>query len=319
MRALVTGCAGFVGSHLSESLLADGWDVLGIDCFNENYARQDKLTNLNHAMEWEAFEFLPIDLSRGNLQELTDQCDVVFHLAGEPGVRSSWGGRFDSYLRNNVAATQLLLEAVKETPEKRFVYASSSSIYGDAEQLPTPEAVAPRPFSPYGTTKLAGEHLCVLYNGNYGVETVSLRYFTVYGPRQRPDMAFTIFCKKALAGEPLRVFGDGSQSRDFTFVADVVRATRAAADSPGVGGQVFNIGGGSQVPLRDAIELLGAFLERPLDVTYEEQERGDVRHTSAETSRARELLGFKPEVAFEDGLARQAEWARSRFGASVSA
>ena len=196
MRALVTGCAGFIGSHLTESLLDDGWTVVGIDCFNDNYARPQKLRNLERSMEWDGFEFVPIDLSRGDLYDLVEDCDVVFHLAAEPGVRSSWGSRFESYVRNNVMATQHLLEAAKRCPEKRFVYASSSSIYGDAEQLPTPEFVTPRPFSPYGVTKLASEHLCRLYNGNFGVDTVGLRYFTVYGPRQRPDMAFTIFCQR---------------------------------------------------------------------------------------------------------------------------
>lgn len=311
MRALVTGCAGFIGSHLTESLLDDGWTVVGIDCFNDNYARPQKLRNLEHSMEWDGFEFVPIDLSRGDLYDLVEDCDVVFHLAAEPGVRSSWGSRFESYVRNNVMATQHLLEAAKRCPEKRFVYASSSSIYGDAEQLPTPESVIPRPFSPYGVTKLASEHLCRLYKGNFGVDTVGLRYFTVYGPRQRPDMAFTIFCQRGLAGEPITVFGDGSQSRDFTYVGDVIRATRAASEVPAIGGEVFNVGGGSQVSLRDAIDLLGQLLEKPLQVDYEDNESGDVRHTSADTSRARELLGFSPEVSFDDGLARQAEWARS--------
>lgn len=311
MRALVTGCAGFIGSHLTESLLNDDWTVVGVDCFNDNYARPQKLRNLERSMDWAGFEFVPIDLARGDLFGLVEDCDVAFHLAAEPGVRSSWGTRFESYTRNNVTATQHLLEAAKRCPQKRFVYASSSSIYGDAECLPTPESATPRPFSPYGMTKLAGEHLCRLYHGNFGVDTVALRYFSVYGPRQRPDMAFTRFCRRGIAGEPITVYGDGSQSRDFTYVGDVVRATRAAAETPAVGGEVFNVGGGSQVTLRDAIELLEGLLTEPLQVSYEARERGDVRHTSADTSRARGLLGFTPEVRFEDGLARQAEWARS--------
>lgn len=313
MRALVTGCAGFIGSHLSEALLEDGWTVVGVDCFNENYDRDQKRRNLAPQMEWEGFEFVPIDLSRGGVRDLVDDCDVIFHLAGEPGVRSSWGGRFDSYLRNNVAATQHLLEAAKATPEKRFVYASSSSIYGDAECLPTPEDVRPRPYSPYGMTKLAAEHLCVLYHGNYGVDVVSLRYFSVYGPRQRPDMAFTSFCKLALAGEPISVFGDGQQTRDFTYVGDVVRATRAAGEAPSVGGEIMNVGGGSRVSLRSTIELLEQYLGDPIEASYEHKERGDVNHTCADGSRARELLGFTPEVPIEKGLASQVEWARSVF------
>jgi UDP-glucuronate 4-epimerase len=313
MRALVTGCAGFIGSHLSESLLEDGWTVVGVDSFNDNYGRRQKLRNLAPQMEWEGFEFVPIDLSRGGVQDLFDDCDVVFHLAAEPGVRSSWGGRFDSYLRNNVASTQHLLEAAKATPETRFVYASSSSIYGDAECLPTPEDVRPRPYSPYGMTKLAAEHLCVLYHGNYGVDTVSLRYFSVYGPRQRPDMAFTGFCQRALAGEPINVFGDGQQTRDFTYVGDVVRATRLAGEVPGIGGEVMNIGGGSRVSLRSTIELLDEYLGASIEANYREKERGDVNHTCADGSRASALLGFTPEVPIDKGLALQVEWARSVF------
>jgi UDP-glucuronate 4-epimerase len=319
MRALVTGCAGFIGSHLTESLLGDAWTVIGVDCFNDNYGRRQKLENLEVPMEYEGFEFIPIDLARGSVHDLVEECDVLFHLSAEPGVRSSWDGRFDSYLRNNVAATQHLLEAAKSVPEKRFVYASSSSIYGDAERLPTPEDAAPRPVSPYGMTKLAAEHLCGLYHSNYGLDVVSLRYFSVYGPRQRPDMAFTKFCKKALAGEPIRVYGDGRQTRDFTFVGDVVRATRLAGETPALGGEVLNVGGGSQVSLRSTIELLEQFLEIPIEVIYEHKERGDVSHTCADGLRARELLGFAPSVRIEDGLASQAEWARSVFEPSLIA
>jgi nucleoside-diphosphate-sugar epimerase len=314
VRALVTGCAGFIGSHLTESLLQDGSTVVGIDCFNDNYGRREKLRNLERSVEWHGFEFVPIDLARGDLYDLVEDCDLVFHLAAEPGVRSSWGARFESYARNNVMATQHLLEAARTWPEKRFVYASSSSIYGDADRLPTPEITTPRPFSPYGVTKLAGEHLCRLYHANYGVDTVALRYFSVYGPRQRPDMAFAIFCARVMAGEPVTVFGDGSRTRDFTYVDDVVRATRRAADAIDVGGEVLNVGGGSQVSLREALELLDELVDEPVTVTYEKTERGDIRHTSADTTRARELLGFEPEVSLGEGLARQVEWARSLVG-----
>ena len=197
MRALVTGCAGFIGSHLAESLLDDGHAVLGIDCFNDNYVRAPKLANLSRARDFDTFEFVPIDLARGDLQDVVAECDTIFHLAAEPGVRSSWGDRFDLYVRNNVLATQRLLEAAVAEPERRFVYASSSSVYGNAARFPTPEEATPAPFSPYGVTKLAGEHLCNLYRANHGVDTVALRYFTVYGPRQRPDMALNRFCRAA--------------------------------------------------------------------------------------------------------------------------
>src|SRR3954451_7080491 len=256
MRALVTGCAGFIGSHLADSLLADGHEVVGVDCFNDNYERTDKRRNLEHALEWSEFDFVPLDLVRGDLASLIDDVDAVFHLAAEPGVRSSWGPRFDNYQHNNVVATQRLLEAARRTPEKRFVYASSSSIYGQAEALPTPETTVPRPFSPYGVTKLAAEHLCEAYHGNFGVSAVSLRYFSVYGPRQRPDMAFNTFCRAAIAGRPLTLFGDGGETRAFTYVGDGAAATRAAAEAPGAVAGVYNVGGGSRVSVNEAIQLL---------------------------------------------------------------
>ncbi|MEA2157609.1 MAG: hypothetical protein QOE11_3749 [Solirubrobacteraceae bacterium] len=313
MRALVTGCAGFIGSHLAESLLADGWEVVGVDCFNDNYGRDAKLRNLEQSRDWTAFDFVPVDLSRGAVADLLEDCDTVFHLAAEPGVRASWGQRFDNYLRNNVLATQHLLEAARGNEGQRFVYASSSSIYGQAESLPTHEDVRPQPHSPYGTTKLAGEHLCALYHANYGLQTTSLRYFTVYGPRQRPDMAFHIFCAAALRGEPVNVFGDGRQTRDFTFVADVVEATRSAAEAPGAPGLAFNIGGGTRVSLAEAIDHIGEFAGRALDVVHLPAQDGDVRDTGADTSRAQAVLGFSPTVPFEAGLQREFEWMAERL------
>jgi UDP-glucuronate 4-epimerase len=313
MRALVTGCAGFIGSHLTESLLADGHEVLGIDCFNDNYGRADKLANLRHAQAWDSFEFVPIDLARGDLQELVDDSDVVYHLAAEPGVRSSWGGRFDTYLRNNVLATQHLLEAARNRPERRFVYASSSSVYGQAERLPTPEDTTPQPHSPYGATKLAGEHMCMLYHSNHGVATVSLRYFTVYGPRQRPDMAFNIFCRAAVSGTPMEIYGDGRQTRDFTYVADIVAATRAAGETEGVAGRVFNVGGGERVSLKAAIEIIEECAGRSLEVRYKPTQDGDVRDTGADTALARELLGYDPTTTVADGLVAEFEWMAGRL------
>jgi UDP-glucuronate 4-epimerase len=308
MRALVTGCAGFIGSHLTESLLSDDQAVLGVDCFNDNYGRPQKLRNLERAQSWDAFEFVPIDLSRGYLDDLVDEVDVIYHLAAEPGVRASWGRRFELYLRNNVSATQLLLEAARRQPEKRFVYASSSSIYGEAETLPTHESVIPAPYSPYGMTKLSGEHLCRVYHGNYGVDVVILRYFSVYGPRQRPDMAFNIFCRSAIAGRPLEIYGDGRQTRDFTFVGDIVAATRAAGWLDGIGGRVFNVGGGSRASLRDVIALLEEIAGRRLETRFEQMQRGDVRDTGADISAARAQLGFEPRTDLEDGLRAEFEW-----------
>ncbi len=315
MRALVTGCAGFIGSHLTESLLADGHEVLGVDCFNDNYRRAPKLANLQRAREFDSFEFVPIDLARGDLLDIVAGQDVIYHLAAEPGVRTSWGDRFELFVRNNVLATQRLLEAAAAEPPRRFVYASSSSIYGNAECLPTPESAAPAPFSPYGVTKLGGEHLCALYHANHGVDTVALRYFTVYGPRQRPDMALHRFCRAAVTGEPITVFGDGTQRRDFTFVGDVVAATRAAAVAPDVGGRAYNIGGGSQVSLQQVLELLAGLAARPLDVRHVGAEAGDVRETSADTRRAAQDLGYAPAATFADGLRAEFEWTLERLAA----
>lgn len=307
-RALVTGCAGFIGSHLTEALLEDGREVVGVDCFNNNYGRPQKLRNLEHARSWENFDFIPVDLARGDLEEYVADCDVIFHLAAEPGVRLSWGDRFQTYVRNNVIATQHLLDAVKSWPEKRFVFASSSSIYGQAEAFPTPEDTLPRPHSPYGITKLSAEHLCRTYHANYGVDAVSLRYFSVYGPRQRPDMAFAIFCTAALQGGSITVLGDGTQTRDFTYVADVVAATRQAAMAADVGGRSYNIGGGSRISLKQGISLLEEVSGRRLEVLRSAPQAGDVRDTCADTTRARADLKLRPQIQFEDGLRRQFEW-----------
>jgi UDP-glucose 4-epimerase len=308
MRALVTGCAGFIGSQLTESLLSDGHGVVGVDALTDTYDSAVKLGNLERANEFDLFRFLAIDLTQTRLSPLVEECDAIFHLAAEPGVRTSWGDRFEAYTRNNVLATQRLLEAARRWPDKRVVFASSSSIYGDAELLPTPEEVLPRPYSPYGVTKLAAEHLCALYQGNYGVQTVVLRYFSVYGPRQRPDMAFHRFCRAAFRREPLTVFGDGEQTRDFTFVADVVAATRAAAISPAASGRVYNVGGGSRVSVNEALEFIASFVGHPLEVRRLESEKGDVRNTGADTSRAQQDLGFSPTTSVEAGLQAEFEW-----------
>jgi UDP-glucuronate 4-epimerase len=308
MRALLTGCAGFIGSHLTESLLADGHEVLGVDCFNDNYGRPQKLSNLRPALDFESFRFARADLAEIDPARLLDGCDAVFHLAAEPGVRSSWGSRFDVYLRNNVAATQRLLEAALPLEGLRFVYASSSSVYGEAETLPTPEDTAPKPLSPYGVTKLGAEQLCRLYHRNHGLETVALRYFSVYGPRQRPDMAFNRFCHAALAGDPITLYGDGRQTRDFTYVADVVAATRAAATAGAAPGRVYNVGGGSRVSLRETLELLETVSGSRLDHHCEPREHGDVADTGADITRARRELGFAPRTSLEDGLRAEYEW-----------
>ncbi|HWH93629.1 MAG TPA: NAD-dependent epimerase/dehydratase family protein [Baekduia sp.] len=318
-RVLVTGCAGFIGSHLTESLLADGISVIGVDCFNANYGRAQKLSNLHHALDWRAFQFVPLDLARGELQDLVSEVDVVFHLAAEPGVRSSWGDRFERYVTNNIVGTQQLLRALEAAPGARLVYASSSSIYGQAETLPTSEDTPPDPVSPYGLTKLSGEHLCNVYQANNGLEVASLRYFTVFGPRQRPDMAFNIFCRAALAGEEITIHGDGRQTRDFTYVADVVAATRAAGVAAIDSGGAYNVGGGLRGSLRDVLAVIEGLAGSPLNVRYGVAQAGDVRDTGAATGKAREQLGFAPATSLQDGLAAEFEWLRAEAVQSVAA
>jgi UDP-glucose 4-epimerase len=320
MRALVTGCAGFIGSQVTEALLARGDQVVGVDCFNDNYGRPQKLRNLRHFYDWDDFEFVPVDLARGDLEALTADRDAVFHLAAEPGVRSSWGTRYAQYVQNNVIATQHLLEALKERDDVRLVNASSSSVYGDAEQRPTPETAPVQPMSPYGQTKLAAEHLCSLYTANYGLDAVSLRYFTVFGPRQRPDMAFNIFCRAAIEGKPIRVFGDGRQTRDFSYVGDVVAATVGAASAElGDGApRVFNIGGGTPASIRDVLEMIESLAGRPLDVDYLDQELGDVRDTAADTTLARKHLGFDPQTSLQTGVQAEFEWVAGTIAAGTA-
>jgi nucleoside-diphosphate-sugar epimerase len=317
MRYVVTGCAGFIGSHVTEALLADGHDVVGIDCFNDNYARRRKLANLEQARDFDAFEFVPVDMSRGDLADLVEGCDAVVHLAAEPGVRPSWGQRYETYLRNNVLATHHLLTAMAAAGDATMVYASSSSVYGQAETFPTSEGALPRPLSPYGVTKLDAEHLCHLYHVNHGVRVVSLRYFSVYGPRQRPDMAFSRFIEAGLAGTTLTVFGDGEQTRDFTFVGDVVAATIAASRAPELAGRVYNIGGGSQVSVNETLGLIGMLIGHPLDVHHAGVEAGDVKDTGADTARAREDLGFRPLTSLAEGLAAQVAWSLDPVRASA--
>jgi UDP-glucose 4-epimerase len=318
-RALVTGCAGFIGSHVAESLLGDGWEVRGVDCFTDNYGRADKQDNLATASDHDDFALVPADLAAADPEPLLADCDAVFHLAAEPGVRSSWGQGFGRYLRNNIAATQRLLEAAARHPECRVVYASSSSVYGESETLPTPEDATPHPLSPYGVSKLAAEQLCRLYHANHGVDAVALRFFSVYGPRQRPDMAFRRFCEAAVAREPIEIFGDGRQTRDFTYVGDVVAAVRAAGAADAVGGRVFNVGGGSRVSLNATLDMLAALAGRPLDVRRRDRESGDVQDTGADITSARSALGYEPETGLRDGLGAELEWVGRRASRGLRA
>lgn len=307
MRCVVTGCAGFIGSHLSEALVQRGHEVVGIDCFTDYYPRPAKESNLSALRLSPHFAFIEANLLEYDLSRLLEGVDYVFHQAAQAGVRASWGQNFSVYTENNVLATQRLLEEAKALPIKRLVYASSSSIYGDAKELPVTEETLPQPISPYGVTKLAAEHLCRLYWVNFRVPTVSLRYFTVYGPRQRPDMAFHKFFRAMLKGDEITLYGDGDQTRDFTFVSDAVAANLACMDAP-VSGDLFNVGGGSRISVNRVLELMQSISGREARIRRIDDQKGDVRHTFADTTRAREALGFRPSVSTEEGLRREWEW-----------
>ncbi|MFJ3669989.1 NAD-dependent epimerase/dehydratase family protein [Streptomyces sp. NPDC090106] len=300
MRAVVTGAAGFIGSHLCERLLACGDEVTGIDALTEYYDPALKRDNLRELLGLARFTFRRADLLTAPLDPLLAGADVVYHLAGQPGVRGSWGPEFTLYLERNVLVTQRLLEAARRTGLRRLVYASSSSVYGDAETYPTRETVRPRPVSPYGVTKLAAEHLCETYRTVFGVPATSLRLFSVYGPRQRPDMAFSRLVAAACAHRPFPLYGDGGQSRDFTYVGDVVAAMRAAALSPWTG--VANLGGGSEVSMRQAIALVSR-LASPVRVVPGPDRPGDARRTAADIGVARAAFGYRPATDLRSGLA----------------
>jgi UDP-glucose 4-epimerase len=313
--ALVTGAAGFVGSHLCERLLVEGLRVVGLDSFTDYYPRRDKEANLAALRDSPDFAFIDGDLRTLDLERLLAREGVryIFHNAGQAGVRPSWGREFEEYVGCNILATQALLEACRNANLARFVFASSSSVYGDAERLPTTENELPRPVSPYGVTKLAAENLCLLYAKQYRTPVVALRYFSVYGPRQRPDMAFHIFIRALLDGQPLRILGDGEQTRDFTFVSDIVEANVLAMRAADGQGRVYNIGGGSRITMNSTVELLGEIMGLPPRVTYNPRAAGDHRHGAADISRAQTALGYQPRVTLEEGLRRQVEWQRQAF------
>lgn len=309
MRALVTGAAGFIGSHLTERLLKEGAEVIAVDSFTDYYPRWMKQLNLRESVDHRSCSFVEGDLTELDLSSLLQGVDYVFHQAAQAGVRASWGAAFEGCLRNNLLATQHLLEAARGTGTRKFIYASSSSVYGDAERVPTPEATVPRPISPYGVTKLAAEDICFLYWRRFGVPVVTLRYFTAYGPRQRPDMAIHKFIDALLTGRPIEVYGDGCQSRDFTYVDDVVTANLLAAEK-GPAGRIYNVGGGAEVTLNEVIQTLKMVTEQDVTVRYGEAQAGDPRRTAADTTLARMELGYRPEVDLEEGLRQQIRWLR---------
>jgi nucleoside-diphosphate-sugar epimerase len=308
MIALVTGAAGFIGSHLCEHLLASGDEVRAIDAFTDYYPRVCKEENISAARGDSGFMFVEGDLQDMCLTEMVDGVDVVYHLAGQPGVRASWGSDFELYVQRNLLATQRLLEACSLCPPAKLVYASSSSIYGDAIAYPVSEAACPRPISPYGVTKLAAEHLCGVYAATSSVPMASLRLFTVYGPRQRPDMAFSRLVACALDGGVFEIYGDGEQTRDATFVYDVATAMRDAAVSDWSG--VANIGGGVCVSMNQVVAMMSPICG-PIDVVRRPASAGDVRHTGADTRLAQAAFGYRPQTTLRQGLSAMVEWARA--------
>ena len=311
---IVTGVAGFIGSHLAEALLQQGVKVIGIDHLNNYYNPQLKYNNLVQLEQYPNFKFIQADIQELNWQDLLISVDVVYHQAAQAGVRASWGEGFQNYTARNINATQIILEAAKQTQSlQRFVYASSSSIYGNAVTMPTPETLCPQPVSPYGITKLAGERLCWLYQHNFGVPVTALRYFTVYGPRQRPDMAFHKFFKAAIAGDAIEIYGDGQQTRDYTFVRDIVAANLAASQVPEAVGEVFNIGGGSRVTLIELLEIMEEVMRRPIKRNNLSNAVGDARHTSADISKAQQILGYVPQVSLQEGLTQEWHWVKDLY------
>lgn len=310
MICLVTGAAGFVGSHLCERLLQEGFDVVGIDSFTDFYPKWIKEKNILPLMREEKFEFIAEDLNRLDLKRLLKKADYIFHLAAQAGVRTSWGQNFSIYTQNNIEATQKLLEAAKANQIKKFIYASSSSVYGFCPELPMSETSPVCPFSPYGVSKLAAEQLCFLYFKNYGVPCVSLRLFTVYGPRQRPDMAFHKFFRTIGENKHISIFGDGKQTRDFTYIDDVIEANFAALER-GKKGEIYNIGGGNRKKLEDIFPIFEKICQKKIKIKFKERQKGDVPHTFAKIDKARKDLDYSPRIKLYDGLKEEWIWVQS--------
>jgi nucleoside-diphosphate-sugar epimerase len=306
MQCVVTGVAGFIGSHLAEQLIAKGHNVIGIDRFSDYYDPSIKKSNLDSLAKSDRFHLIRKDVRSLTVRELANT-QVIFHLAAQPGVRGSWGKSFQTYVFDNVLATQKLLELSRHLKLKRFIYASSSSVYGQVGQESIREGDQTKPYSPYGVTKLAAENLCTTYHDNHSIPVVMLRYFTVYGPRQRPDMAFHRFLRAALEDKPLTIYGDGNQKRDFTFVRDAVDASVSCMEADCIG-KVMNIAGGRSVPLSGAIRIIERLTGKSLRLNFESNQKGDVNSTSGDITLARETLSFNPKITIEDGLKAELSW-----------
>lgn len=311
-KVLVTGCAGFIGSKVTDTLLFKNFNVIGIDSFIPYYSIKIKQHNLKSALKNEKFKLIRMDLSEVSIHELHNilkNIDYVIHEAAQPGVRDSWGIKFDAYVKHNILATQKLLEAAIRSDIKNFIYASSSSVYGNLKTMPLREDTILNPYSPYGITKLAAENLCKAYHENYGLPVTILRYFTVYGPRQRPDMAFYRFIKSMLKRDPVTIYGDGFQRRDFTYIDDIVNATLNAMKCESrLNGEVINIGSSKPIKLIEAVNLIADIIGVEPKIIFNEEMRGDVKITYADISKAKKLLNWRPKTKLREGLEREIKW-----------
>ncbi len=307
MKCLITGVAGFIGSSLADNLLGQGNQVLGIDCLTDYYSPQIKKNNIEPLLQNKKFVFKAANILSTDLSEYLQEIDIIYHLASQPGVRGSWGKNFSIYVENNIRATQILLEACIDLPIKKFIYASSSSVYGEVTLLPVKEDIPLRPISPYGVTKLAGENLALLYYKAWGIPVVSLRYFTVFGPKQRPDMAFSCFLKAALNDEPIQIFGTGNQTRDFTYIQDATMGTMLAAEG-GRPGQMYNIGGGKRIRLNEVLNIIEKVIGKRLKIERIDAQKGDVQHTFADISKAQRDFNYKPKFPLPKGIEKQYTW-----------
>lgn len=312
MTCLVTGAAGFIGSRLAGRLLKDNYKVTGIDSFTDYYPRRIKEQNLRFLIDHKNFSFIEKDITQIDLNSLLKNIEFIFHLSAQAGVRESWGDSFSIYTHNNIEVTQKLLEASRNIPVQKFIYASSSSVYGSCPDLPWSETSPLYPYSPYGVSKLAAEHLCSLYNRNYGVPTISLRLFTVYGPGQRPDMAFHRFLKAIAENKPIPVFGDGQQTRDFTYVDDIIQANISSMIN-GKSGEIYNIGGGNRIKLADLFPVFEKISQKNVNIQWLDLQKGDVPHTAASIQKAQEDLFYSPKTNLEDGLSEEWEWLKTIY------
>ncbi len=310
-RYIVTGVAGFVGSHIAERLIKDGHQVIGIDCFTDYYSQSIKEKNLEGLKKSDKFKLIHKDISEVNFDEILKDVKGIFHEAAQAGVRASWGKDFQIYCDNNILATQRLLESIKDKDIK-LVYASSSSVYGDTDKIPMEEDDRLKPISPYGVSKLAAENLCFLYYKNFGIDTISLRYFTVYGPRQRPDMAFHRIIKSGILEKEFILYGDGSQTRDFTYIDDIVEANISAFNN-GKSGEVYNIGGGHRIDMNSVIEHISDIVGNKVKVKKIEDQKGDVRHTFSNTTKAQGDFDYRPKFDLAEGLRREFEWMKTNL------